>query len=124
MIVRREPNGVPVPVPPRERLDCFLRMLRVKLRAQDGAVTDSRVERASERLHGRSGPSHAEGGVPTGFHPTPGIKHVLAQYDVLTRDILLVCATSVVTTNHAAIGRRPLRPVDVVAVERKLFCRM
>src|SRR5258708_23968302 len=124
MFVGREPNGVRVPVAPRERLDCLLRMTRVKPRSQDGTVTDSRVERTFERPHGRSGPLHAERGVPTGSYPTPRIKHVLAQYDVLTRGILLVCPVSIVTTHHATIGRRSLRPVDVIAFERNLLGRM
>src|SRR5258708_24625634 len=117
MFVGREPNGVRVPVAPRERLDCLLRMTRVKPRSQDGTVTDSRVERTFERPHGRSGPLHAEGGVPTGSHPTPGIKHVLAQYDVLTRHILLVCAVSVFTTLNSSIRRRPLRPLHGIAFD-------
>src|SRR5262245_65415779 len=106
MMLGREPNGVPVPVPPRERLDRVLRMGRVKLRAQDGTVTDSRVKRAFEGFHGRSGPLNAEGGVAARLYTAAGIEDVVTELDVLTGDILLIGAASVVTTNHTAVGRR------------------
>jgi len=50
MIVRREPNAVWIPVPPREGLDRVLRVLGVDLRSQDRAVTDTR---ARCRVEGR-----------------------------------------------------------------------
>ena len=96
----------------------------VEPRAQDGAVTDPPVERAVERPHRRSLPCGAERGISAGKDPVAGIEYVVAQHDVLTRDVLLVSAAAVVATDHAAVGRRALRPVDPVTLERQLFRRM
>lgn len=52
-------------------------------------------------------------------------EHVLAQRDVLARDIGLVLATAIVETDNAAVGRRSLGPVDPsVTPESQLLGRM
>src|SRR3989442_1369303 len=124
VVVWREPNAVLVPVAPREGLDRVLRVLRVQPRSQDGTVADPRPGRAIERPHGRSLALHAEGRIPACLDATPRVEHVVAELDILTRDILLVGATAVVTADHARVGRRPLRPVDMVVLESDLLCRV
>src|SRR5258708_35635312 len=61
MVVRREPNAVRVPVPPRDGLDGGLRVCGVHLRSQDGAVADSWPGRAFERPSDRTLPGAAMG---------------------------------------------------------------
>src|SRR5262249_13687533 len=52
-------------------------------------------------------------------------ENVLAQCDVLAGDIGLVLAAAIVETNNAAIGCRPLRPVDPsVAAKRQVLSWM
>src|SRR5262245_47578766 len=79
------------------------------------------MEGALERLDGRSWASRAELRVTAGHHPAARIEHVLAQHDVLTGDILLVRAATVVTANDTAVRRRSLRPVDPAVLERELL---
>src|SRR5215470_3523765 len=117
MTLRGKPNGVPVPVPPREGLDRGRWIVDIAPRTQDGTVTDSVVERAFERLHLLARPCLAEGGVPAGKLPPAGIEYVVAQHDVLTRDVWLVGATAVVASHHATVGGRALRPVDKFPLE-------
>src|SRR5215471_2490230 len=99
-------------------------MVGVELRAQDGAVTDPVVKRALERPHRRSLPCGVEGGISASKDPSAGIEDVVAQHDVLTWDVVLVGAAAVVATDYAAVGRRALRPVDEITLERELFRRM
>src|SRR5205823_124971 len=103
MIIGREANGIAVPVAPREGLDRVLRMRRVELGTQDRTIADTGVQRALEGLHGRTRALHAEGGVAAGHFPTARVEHILAQHDVLTRDILLVRAAAIVATDDAAV---------------------
>src|SRR5438552_5697987 len=124
MIVRRKPNAVRVPVSPREGFDRVLRVLCVMIRSQDGAVADARPGRALEGRHGRSRTSHAERRIPARLDTTARVEHVVAELDVLTRNILLVGATTVVATHNPGVGRRSLGPVDPVAFEGDLLCRV
>src|SRR5439155_26986795 len=124
MIVWREPDGVTIPVPPREGLDRIRRIRGLKLGTQDRAVADAFVHRAVEGFHRRTWTLDAERGIAARFLSSAGIEHVLAQHDVLTWNVLLVRAVAVVATDDAAIGRRPLRPVDPFVVERELLGRM
>src|SRR5437899_12776223 len=121
MVVRREPNAVRVPVPPRNGLDGGLRVCAVDFRSQDGAVADSSPGRALERRHGRARPGDAMGRVPAGLVAITGVKRVLAQRNFLTRDILLIRASAVVVTDYAGVGSRPLRPVDPAVFEGDLL---
>src|SRR5947207_957995 len=57
-------------------------------------------------------------------HMVARVEPVLAQHDVLTRDIRLVRATAVVVAGHAGVGRRPLGPVDPPVAEGDLFGRV
>src|SRR5438132_8320318 len=52
-----------------------------------------------------------------------GVEGVLAQHNVLTRDVLLVLATAVVVADDTGIGRRPLGPVDPAVFEGNLLRR-
>src|SRR5205807_4319270 len=74
--------------------------------------------------HGRALPGDAMGRVPAGLVAITGVKRVLAQRDVLARDVLLVLATAVVVTDHAGVGRGPLRPVNPAVFEGDLFRRV
>src|SRR6266478_8823271 len=81
MIVGCEADGVTVPIPPRVWLYRLPGTRRVEPRAQDSTIANSMMVRTLERLHGRSGALHAEGGVPAGLFPTAGVKHVVAQHN-------------------------------------------
>src|SRR5262249_23223113 len=116
-----KPNGVPVPVPPREGLDRRRGIVDIEPRTQDGPVTDPWVERAFKRLHLLARPGLAKRGVPAGKHAPTGIEYVVAQHDVLIWDVLLVGATAIVASHHAAIGGRVLRLVDEFPVEGELL---
>src|ERR1700687_154747 len=100
MIVRREPDAVWVPVTPREGLDRGLRVLGVDLRSQDRAVADTRPRRAGERRDDRAGILDAMGGITARKDAAAGGKRIVAQHDVLTRDVVLVGATAVVIADH------------------------
>src|SRR5438046_1566853 len=80
--LRREPEGISVPVAPGERLDVLLRMRGRERRPEDGAVADALVARALERLHRCAGASHAEGGIPARHHSATRVEDVLAEHDV------------------------------------------
>src|SRR4249920_907570 len=67
---------------------------------------------------------HAEGRVAARLYPAARIEHVLAQLDVLARNVWLIRAAAVVATDDSAVGGRTLRPVDPVILERKLLRRM
>src|SRR5437773_7738521 len=121
MIVRRKANRVTIAVSPREWLDRVFRMRRVKRCAQDGPIANAMMHGAVERLHCRAGTLNAEGRVAAGLDAATGVEDVLAQHDVLTWDVLLIGATSIVTADHATVRRRSLRPVDPIVFERELF---
>src|SRR5439155_8096967 len=104
--------------------DRVLRVLCVMIRSQDGTVADARPGRALEGRHGRSRTSHAERRIPARLDTTARVEHVVAELDVLTRNILLVGATTVVATHNPGVGRRSLGPVDPVAFEGDLLCRV
>src|SRR5215813_7977872 len=116
MIGGREANGISVPIPPREGLD-VARV--VKLCSEDGAVADPLSNLAGDRIEeGRYGGSRllfAERGITASSYlrrSKARDKDILAQRDILARDIRLVLAHIIVETNDPAVGRRPLRPVD------------
>src|SRR5262249_55244939 len=66
----------------------------------------------------------AEGRVAACLNPAARIEHVLAQRDILARNVWLVQATTVVATDEPAVGGRALRPVDPITLERQLLRRM
>src|SRR5262249_11292684 len=51
-------------------------------------------------------------------------ERVLAERDVLTGDVLLVGAATVVETHHTRVGGGPLRPVEEAVLERELLSRV
>ena len=113
MTRRRETNGVGIPISPREGLD----VVRIAdLRAQYRAVADARANLTRKGVEeGRyRGPRllNSEGGIPARRHSVARAEDVLAERDVLARDIGLILAAAIVETDDAAVGRRPLRPVD------------
>src|SRR5467141_4331750 len=122
MVVRRETNAVRVPVPPREGLDGGLRVCGVDFRSQDGTVANAHPGRTVERLHARA--VRAEVRIPARRHTTTRVEYMTAQRNVLTRDVMLIGATAVVATDHAGVGRRPLRPVNPAVFEGDLLRRM
>ena len=71
-----------------------------------------------------AGASHAEGGIPARHHSATRVEDVLAEHDVLTGNVLLVLSAAVVSADDAAVGRRPLRPVDPPVLEGELLGRM
>src|SRR5207249_5610548 len=119
-----EPNAVGITVSPREGLDRVLRVPRVEPRSQDGAVADTEVRRSSEGPDGVSAVVSAKGRVPACLDPTSGVEEIVAEDDVLTRDIRLVHAAAVVATDHTRVGRRPLGPVDPATLESDLLGRV
>src|SRR6267378_7024337 len=122
MIVRREPNAVRVPVPPREGLDAGLRVCGVDFRSQDGTVANAHPGRTVERLHARA--VRAKVRIPARRHTTTRVEYMTAQRNVLTRDVMLIGATTVVATHYPGVGGRPLRPVDPAVFEGDLLRRM
>ena len=98
----------------------------VKPRSQDRAVAHAVVQRPCERRDGLSPVVRAEGRVSArlDLRSTTRAEEVVAQHDVLTRNVRLVSATPVVTADNARVGRRPLRPVDPAVFEGDLFGRV
>jgi len=97
--------------------------------ARNVAVADSlpnlTCERVEEGLDGGAGLLHAKGGIAARGHPVTRTEDVLAECDVLTRDIGLVLPAAIVEADHTAVCRRALRPVDPpVAPECQLFGRV
>src|SRR6185437_12360816 len=121
MIVGRKTDGITVAVSPRERLDRVRRKRRVQPCAQDGTVADAMMRCTLERFHGGARACRAKRRIPAGRHSAAGVEYILAQHDVLARDILLVLTPAVVAAYYAAVGGRSLRPVDPVIVERQLL---
>ena len=62
--------------------------------------------------------------VPAREMTIAGVERVLAEHDVLTGDVLLVEASTIVVTDDAGVRGRPLRPVDPAALERQLLRRV
>jgi len=113
MTLRREADRVRVPIPPREGLN----VARItQLRSQNGAIADPLPNLARERVE--KGWDRAprilrvERRVAARELTISRIEDVLAERDILARDIGLVLAAAIVETDNAAVGRRPLRPVD------------
>src|SRR5439155_7695879 len=104
MVTRREANAVGVTVPPREGLDIVLRIPRVERRSQDGAVAHPGMRRPRVGGDDPSGVLDAKWRVPARLDPTAGVEHIVAELDVLTRDIVLVRAAAVVAADHARLG--------------------
>src|SRR2546425_10198718 len=121
VIVRSEADPVRVAIPPRERLYRVLRRLGVEFRSQNCSVADARASGALERLHRCPWSWYAVGRVAAGANPTGGGEGIVAQLDVLTRNVLLVGAATVVEAYHAGVGRRTLRPVDPAVLELELL---
>src|SRR5690242_16624536 len=98
------------------------------LRPQGGTVAHALPnlprEPIEERWYRPSGICHAEGGIAAREHPVARAEDVIAQLDVLARNVWLVCPTAVVSPDDAAVRRRPLRPIDpAVPVEGQLLGR-
>ena len=66
----------------------------------------------------------AEERVPTRLHTTTRVEQIVAQHDVLARDVRLVEAATVIATDDARVGGRPLGPVDPVAFDGELLRRV
>src|SRR5436309_15948264 len=124
MIVRREAETVRVTVAPRYRFDRALRVADVELCPQDRTVADALPGRACEGLDGATRILFAEWRIAASLHPAARVKHVVAELDVLARDVRLIQAAAIVATDHTGIGRRPLRPVDPPILELHLLRRM
>src|SRR6266446_7784264 len=124
MILGSETDAERVPVAPGDRLDRILRVANVKPGPQDGAITDTRPGRPLERWDDGPGSLLAEVRIPARFDAPTGVEHIIAELDVLTRNIVLVLAAAVVTTDHAGIRRRALRPIDPLAREGDLLSRV
>src|SRR5436190_8122036 len=122
MVFGSEADGVAVTISPRKRFD----MVRVvQLRPQNRAVTHTLSNLAvlgvEERFDRPARIGHPERRVTAGMHATAGVEHVVTQHNVLAGYVGLIQAAVVVAPDHAAVGRRPLRPVDPPVLERELF---
>src|SRR5262249_25754641 len=97
-------------------------------RSQCGAVADSLSNLTGERIEEGRDRSPllllAEWRIAAGFEPAARIEHVVAQDDVLARDVGLVGAASIGEADDAAVGRRTLRPINPAAFERQLLGRI
>src|SRR6516165_3983309 len=128
MVVGREADRVPIPMPPTDRLDCarivepspqcgagtntlpgFARVLRVReSRDRDALRLYPKRLVAAGRLEGAQA----------------RYEYIVAQGDVLTRDFRLILPLVIIETDDRAIGGRALRPVDPGPLERELLGRM
>src|SRR5438105_10626798 len=101
-VVRRcETNGVAVTVSPRERFD---RARVVEPRTQNRAIAYTSMTRAFERFDGGTGTCDAKRGVAAGHHTAARVEDILAEHNVLARDVGLILAAAVVASDHAAVG--------------------
>src|SRR5438034_8384081 len=66
----------------------------------------------------------AEVRIPARRHTTTRVEYMTAQRNVLTRDVMLIGATTVVATHYPGVGGRPLRPVDPAVFEGDLLRRV
>src|SRR5438552_11602739 len=121
MIVRREAETIRVTVAPRYRFDRALRVADVELCPQDRTVANALPGRSCEGLDGATRILFAKWRVAAGLHPAARVEHVVAERDVLAGDVRLIRAAAIVTTDHAGIGRRPLRPIDPPSLELHLL---
>src|SRR5438067_7191269 len=124
MVIWRETDRITVSVSPREWLDRVFRMCRIEPRPQNGAIANTSVQGALERPYGRTGALDAECRITARRYSFSRYEYVIAQNDILARDIGLICAAAIVQSNDAAVGRRALRPVNPPVFERQLFRRM
>ena len=109
MIVGSEADPVRVAVAPGEGFDGVLRRLGVDLRPQDGTVADARAGRAVECRDLRAWSERSVRRVAAGnVAISTGAEAVLAQHDVLTRNVLLVVTTTVIVAHYAGVGGRAL----------------
>src|SRR5262249_21177865 len=126
MIVGCETDTVRVPVSPRERLDRGLPILGVELCSQVGPVTDARSCRRFEGGDDLSGALDAMRRVPAGRNQcakgrNDRREYIVAEHDVLTGDVLLAEPAPVVIADHTRVGRRSLRPVDMITLKGDLL---
>ena len=124
MVIWRETDRITVSVSPREWLDRVFRMCRIEPRPQNGAIANTSVQGALERPYGRTGALDAECRITARRYSFSRYEYVIAQNDILTRDIRLICAATIVQSNDAAVGCRALRPINPPIFERELFRRM
>src|SRR6516162_4949131 len=128
MVVGREADRVPIPMPPTDRLDCA----RIVERGpQCGSVTNTlpgfaRVLRVRESRNRAALVLFPKRHVAAGCYEGAQARYeyILAQGDVLTGDIGLILPTVIIETDDPAIGGRALRPVDPGPFERELLARM
>src|SRR5439155_22839140 len=109
MIVRGESDAIRIAVAPRDRLDGRLGILGVQLRPQDRTVAYAMPRRRVESRDVRAGTLRAmrrvsaaeDASAAVGAVARTGWKEILAQHDVLTRNVLLTLAASVVEPDDA-----------------------
>src|SRR6516162_3635432 len=126
MVVGREADRVPIPMPPTERLDCA-RIVEPGPQCGSGTNTlpgFARVLRVRESRNRGARRLYPKRHVAAGCYPSPRLEYILAQGDLLTGDLRLIRPTVIIATDDPAIGGRALRPVDPATFERELLGRM
>src|SRR6516225_8285001 len=125
MVIGREADRVPIPMPPTDGLDCA----RIVERGpQCGSVTNTLPDLVRLRVHESRNPGarrlYPKRLVAAGCYASARLEYIVAQGDVLTGDIRLIQATVIIATDDPAIGGRALRPVDPATFECELLGRM
>src|SRR6516165_6588236 len=128
MVVGREADRVPIPMPPTDRLDCA-RIVEPGPQCGSGTNTlpgFARVLRVRESRNRRALRLYPKRLVAAGRYEGAQARweYILAQGDVLTGDLRLILPLVIIETDDPAIGGRALRPVDPATFERELLGRM
>ena len=127
MIVRREAQSIGVAEAPCNRLDRVLRI--ADARAQNRACAHAARGCAFEGRDDGTGPLHTEVRVAARQddigrvvgRQVRGREQVVAQPDLLARDLVLVAARTIVETRHPGVRRRALRPVEPSIIHHDLL---
>src|SRR5712691_7665471 len=80
--------------------------------AEHGSGAHPRLRRVLEGWHDSAWPSDGMVRKTTGHVAVTGVEQVVAQFDGLAGDVVLVAAATIVVASHASIGGRSLRPVQ------------
>src|SRR5262249_36750913 len=91
-------------------------------RAQDRTVANAAMQRAFKSMHRGPGSLHPERGITARQFSSTGIEHVVAQHNILARNILLIGASAVIAPHDSRVGGRPLRPISPAICKGEWFC--
>src|SRR5215467_11516676 len=79
------------------------------------------MQRAFKSMHRGPWSLDPETRIAACQYSAAGIEHVFAQHDILAGNVRLIGASAIVATDNAAVGCRPLGPVNPAIFEGQLF---